>query len=182
MLARKVRSEQPIRSSADGDPACSDTDTAWADHRRLGAARDEQKEKEMKLTRANLFALYVSVGAAATLASPALATAETPAIPGLPVQPCLASSSLPGPNPFPCPAGGTAAPASGQPAGSGGNGAAGANGSAAPATNGAAGANASAGAGVKGHVKVKAHLRTRRRHNRVRHSRHTRRHASRRHH
>src|SRR4029077_19993760 len=86
---------------------------------------------EMKLIRVNRFALYMSVGATATLASPALATADTPAASGLPVQPCFASSSLPVANPLPCAAGAGAAPG-GQP---GAGGAAGANGSASPGAN-----------------------------------------------
>jgi hypothetical protein len=126
----------------------------------------------MKLTRANRFALYVSVGATATLASPALAAAETQPTSGLPVQPCVASSSLPVANPLPCPAGGAAAPAT-----VGASGAAGANASGAPGANGANGA-AGRRAAVKRHVKVKAHARS----HRVRHSRHARRHANRRHH
>jgi hypothetical protein len=137
------------------------------------------------LTRSNRFALYVSVGAAASLASPALGQAETAAVPGVPVQPCLASSSLPVANPLPCPTGGSGAPSGAQPAGAGANGAAGANGSAAAGANGAAGHNGSR-AGVKGHVNVKAHRTTPKRHHRVAHSRHAgkhaRKHASRRHH
>ena len=133
----------------------------------------------MKLTRANRLALYVSVGASATLTSPALATAETPAASALPVQPCLASSSLPVANPLPCQAGAGAARA-GQP---GEAGAPGANGSASAAVNGNAGVNGQGGAAAgKRSVKVKVHRTTRRRHHRVSHSRPGRKHTSKRHH
>jgi hypothetical protein len=136
----------------------------------------------MKSTRANRFVLWVSVGATATLAGPALARAETPATAALAVQPCIASSSLPVANPLPCPASASAAAASGQAASPGASGAAGANGSAAPAANGAAGANGSAGAGVKGFAKVKVHRASHKRRHRSHRSRHVRRHTSRRHH
>jgi hypothetical protein len=117
-------------------------------------------------TRANRLALYLSVGATASLAGPAVALADSPpAVPALPVQPCLASSSLPAANPLPCPAASstTPAPASGTNGSGGASGSAGANGSGTPG----------AATTVQGQVKVKARP--------VRHRRHAKRHARRRH-
>jgi hypothetical protein len=137
----------------------------------------------MKLTRAHRLALYASVGATATLASPALATAETLPPAGLPVQPCLSSSSLPVANPLPCSNGGTVAPSGGQPGGAGANGSAGAS---AAGVNGAAGASGPTGLSrhsrVKGLVKVKVRRTTHKRRSASHHSRHVVRHAKRRHH